>query len=286
MTLPNFLVVGAAKSGTTAFCKFLGAHPDIFLCSYKEPHFFVIEKPFGRTTRTLEEYESLFAGSDPFPYRGEGSTGYLYHPEAVDRIKALLGTCKIFILLRNPVERAYSMYWHNVRDGKDKLSFEDALLAEATRIQNRWEISYHYTNLCFVSDAIQRYLQAFGKQNVSILFADDMKNNQSRFMMHAFEFLSLPDIDVQTTTRYNPSGAPRLKWLNTLLNSGSSPLKYPAKLVPRSQALALRNFVNILNLKPYEDMNPDTKQSLVQKFEKEISRLEEVTGRDLTHWKK
>src|SRR5262245_47722132 len=117
MTLPNFLIIGANRSGTTSLHRYLGAHPQVFLPRIKEPHFFMVDgieippdRPDARTmarmVHTYDEYQALFdsaAGKDAI---GEASTGYLCHPNAPLRIHARLPNVKLIAILRNPVERA------------------------------------------------------------------------------------------------------------------------------------------------------------------------------------
>ena len=116
--LPNFLIVGAAKCGTSSMHNYLNQHHDVFMCDPKEPHF-LINKEIGteRISVGVSEkiaYEKLFLDGENLKYRGESSVMYLMYPEIViPKIKEYLGNdVKIIIMLRNPVERAYSGYQH------------------------------------------------------------------------------------------------------------------------------------------------------------------------------
>ena len=134
--LPNFLIVGAAKSGTSSLHNYLNQHPDIFLPTYnihgvkvKEPRFLISKLVKDRLHEgiwTLEEYQSLFFNCVDYSAVGESTVLYLYYyEEAIKNIKKYLGNnIKIIIMLRNPIERAYSAYNFLVRRGiKEKLSF-------------------------------------------------------------------------------------------------------------------------------------------------------------------
>ena len=118
MALPNLLIVGAAKSGTTSLHNYLNQHPSVFMCSPKEPHFLISneigEQRIPKGVLNIEDYVSLFKGTSSKRYRGESSVMYLSFPEfAIKNIKKYLSNeVKIIIMLRNPVERAYSGYQH------------------------------------------------------------------------------------------------------------------------------------------------------------------------------
>jgi len=139
--LPNFLVVGVAKSGTTSLYHYLNQHPDIFIPSRKECRFFSSKpgnfKGPGRefqndTIKDIQGYRRLFLGCFNISARGDVSNDYLfYYTESIENIKRHIGEdAKIIIRLRNPIDRAYSNYLRHIREGWEALSFEDGLEAE------------------------------------------------------------------------------------------------------------------------------------------------------------
>ena len=284
LTLPNFLVVGAAKAGTTSLCAYLSKSPQVFVCDPKEPHFFVSEKPLGVTVRTFEEYLELFSKAESFAARGEGSIGYLYYSdEVIPRVLSLLGPVKIIVMLRNPVDRAYSMYWHNVRDVRESLSFEDALLAEDERVRRMWELSYHYTRMGFVADGILKYQSAFGKDNVAVLLLDDMQANRASFLSHVFGFLGVESPDELGRGVHNASGAPRWPLLNRTMNE-SRLLHILGGMFPRSVRRSVYLRLKDLNLRPYSKMCSETRCRLQSLYSQEIEKLGQICHRDLSGW--
>ena len=145
--LPNFLIVGAAKAGTTSLFEYLGEHPQIFTPAKKEPKFFsygCYPSPLkgpgddlveSQIVKNFDEYKKLFDNSDAYPLRGEASPDSLYYWNgAIPKIKKILGDVKIIIMIRNPANRAFSNYMHLIRDGRETLNFEAALDAEEYRI--------------------------------------------------------------------------------------------------------------------------------------------------------
>ena len=171
--LPNFLIVGAARSGTTSLFHYLEKHPDIFVPKNKEPSYFTFfeNKPsftLGRPANFVterQEYLKLFESGGEHLVRGEASTPYLYfhEPTIVNILKHYknLSKPKIIIILRNPVDRAYSQYMMNVRDLNEDLSFEKALKVEGNRMANNAHFDYFYINRGYYYLQTKAYLEKF-----------------------------------------------------------------------------------------------------------------------------
>ena len=184
MALPNLLIVGAAKSGTTSLHNYLNQHPDIFMCSPKEPHF-LINKEIGKQRINkgiidLKDYESLFGEKAHLKYRGESSVMYLSFPEiAIKNIKHYLDDdIKIIIMLRNPVERAYSGYQHVKRyKMMENLSFEDALELGEERYHDikNFTPASRYLELGNYYNQVNVFRKSF--DNIHVVIYDDYKTN-------------------------------------------------------------------------------------------------------------
>ena len=134
INLPNLLIVGAAKSGTTSLHNYLNQHPDIYMSEHKEPHFLINSdigvKRVHKAVIELNDYKEMFMTDDSYKYKGESSVMYLAFPEiCIKNIKRfLMKDIKVIIMLRNPVERAFAGYLHNLRyNPSEILSFEDAI---------------------------------------------------------------------------------------------------------------------------------------------------------------
>ena len=176
MTMPNFLVIGAAKSGTTSLYHYLGQHPQVYVSPVKEPNFFALEgeKPDFRapgseerinswSVTDVEAYRALFEGAGEEEALGEASAMYLYSEKAPGRIRHHLPNTKLVAVLRDPVERAYSSFLHLKRNGREPLDdFVEALEAEERRIRDNWEWIWHYKNMGFYHEQLRRYHEAFG----------------------------------------------------------------------------------------------------------------------------
>ena len=168
--LPNLLIVGAAKSGTTSLHNYLNQHPDIFMSSHKEPHFLINkeigEKRIPNGIANMEDYSQLFKGYSHKKYRGESSVMYLSFPEfTVRNIKKYLSEdIKIIIMLRNPAERAYSGYQHVKRyNVMENLSFEDALKGAGKRYDNTRDMTpaSRYLELGLYYEQVKVFSESF-----------------------------------------------------------------------------------------------------------------------------
>jgi hypothetical protein len=139
VNIPNMFILGAAKAGTTTLYNLLKQHPQVFLSFDKEPMFFSRDDYYSRG---IEWYiDTFFKNSGEFTIRSEATPHYLYWAKKVSaRIHAVYASqpIKFLVILRNPIQRAYSWYWNMVSEGRESLSFLDALLAEERRIRENW----------------------------------------------------------------------------------------------------------------------------------------------------
>lgn len=301
--LPNFLLIGAAKAGTTALYNYLNQHPQIYMSPNKEPNFFAFEgwqpdycgpgdaeSTTNRLSVTnLEAYQALFQGVSDEKAIGEASTFYLYIPEAPKRIKQYIPDAKLIAILRHPVDRAYSFYLHLRRDGREGISnFSQALQAEEKRMHNHWSPVWRYKEFGFYSEQIQRYFDSFDRRQLKIYLYEDWKTNPVDVIQGIFQFLGVdnafvPDMSVKhnRSTRIQKN-----RFVYNFLTK-PNPIKdvlrplIPAKLRQPTAAKVYRN-----NLDKPKPLNPETRQQLTPIFQDDILKLQDLIGRDLSHWLK
>ncbi|MFO7662689.1 MAG: sulfotransferase [Chloroflexota bacterium] len=300
MTLPNFLIVGAAKSGTSALYAYLRKHPDIFMSENKEPNFFALEgqkvnfsgpgdKGINRRSITrLAVYESLFARVKHEHAIGEASTIYLYHPQAPSRIKHYVPHAKLIAILRNPMDRAYSAFLHTRRDGREPESdFSTALLAESDRINAGWAHLWHYTRMGFYSVQIERYLNYFPQTSIAIYTYDEFKRNPDTLLREIFSFLEVePNVVINTTDRYNVSGPTRVLWLQKWITQPHRTKDFLKPFIPsqiRERVRVNLMTANIKSDKP-EPMSSFNRKQLQALFREDILRLQDLIEKDLSKW--
>lgn len=304
MPLPNFLIVGAAKAGTTALCEYLSQHPDIFMSQIKEPNFFATENGtldfefVGHgikdtqdwiqrtwTVTSWDAYQTLFDQVTTEQAIGEASTIYLYSPKAPYRINAALPQAKIITFLRHPVDRAYSHFLFRVRQNQEPLeNFEAALAAEPDRIAERWGPPWHYRQRGLYYMQVKRYLDVFGADQCQFFLFDELKADVQKLLKDIFVFLDVdPNFTPNTSTQYNLSGIPKNQFIQNLLQN-DNPIRQMAKrLVPVHQRRKAQAKLMSYNLKK-PPLSPDLRQILVKDYREDILKLQDLLNRDLSVW--
>ena len=299
MKLPNFLIVGCAKSGTTSIDRSLSEHPDIFMCSPKEPRYFAYpdvrpdyrgphdEELFNSTTVwKWEDYCNRFWDADNYIAVGESSPMYMVLDGVATRIFRTLPDVKIIIFLRNPVERAFSAYLHLVRDGYETFSFEDALDAEPARVAEGWAWHWRYKSLGFVAKQLSEYFQVFPRENIKVILYEDFKANNKAVLNDLFGFLGVAQGIQLDSNRENAGGIPRMRWLQSFLVSKSSIKKYIGFFLTRNFKDKMLRKLHKINLKRVDigAIGPKTYNKLLDEFEDDILKTSTLIERDLSSW--
>ena len=284
MTLPNFVVIGAGKAGTTSLYQYLREHPQVYMSPIKETNFLAYdpEQPgelvWGGPPRTgfaivdLESYRALFAGVTEEIAIGEASPLYLDSLTAPGRIRDTLPDVRLIACLRQPADRAYSAYSMGPPPGQPQPSVREALRPDSEMVQQGF---YHAL--------LGRYFDLFDRERIEVILFDDLQARPLETMQGIYRFLGVddrfePDIDV----RHNPSGRARSRLLHAVITSRAlrSALEpfVPERL--RRAALRIRNH----NLQPVPPLPTDLRRELTDLYREDILRLQELIQRDLSHW--
>lgn len=276
--LPDFLVIGAAKSGTTTLYHWLREHPGVFLPDFKEPYFFSSYKPSRQSVRELEEYERLFEGAGPDQLVGEASAGYLYCEEAPGRIREQLGPdVRLIAVLRHPVDRAHSMFWHRKRDAEEPLDFREALEAEPGRIEEGWQLGWHYLAMGRYRQQLERYREMFPPENLLVLCFDDLRTAPERCLQQVTRFLGLePFPELPTAENENRSYQIRFPVVERIIRSAvGGPESEVRRLLPPGLKQLAKDGLRRLNRKRsgYERLTPELRQELTERFRDDIEYL-------------
>jgi sulfotransferase family protein len=280
---PRLFLVGAAKSGTTSLCRDLARHPAVYMSPMKEPHFFSqIQpspswEPFFPHVRDEQEYLALFRGATNEEVLGEASTSYLWDRQAAERIKRVVPEARILIMLRDPVDRAYSHYWNDVREGLERRSFAEALAEEQQRSgPGGWGVSSLYIGCGRYADQVGRYLDRFGDA-VLVAFLEDYVRNKASTMADIYAFLGVGPIPSGLAMRrMNSISLPRNRLGGALFASGK--LRRLARAtVPRPLRGRLRNA--LLEEADPPPMEPATRTLLTEIYRPEVARLSELLGK-------
>jgi Sulfotransferase domain len=295
MIMPNFLIIGAAKSGTTSLYHYLKQHPQIYMSSIKETEFFAFEGEqlnfcgpgdMQRSSITnLEDYQKQFQRVLNETAIGEASPVYLYSPKAPERILHYIPDVKLIAILRNPVERAYSQFLMFIRDGREPvLDFAKALQQEKTRKLNNWEWGWCYLDIGFYYLQLKRYFDLFEHNQIKVYLYEDLEASPARLLKDIFQFLNvdenfLPDKSI----RYNATGIPKNKFWHQLLFKPSF-IKAPFKLLlPLELRKRIRLDLSNRNLvKPH--LSSSLRKQLLQVYRDDILKLQDLIQRDLSKW--
>jgi Sulfotransferase family len=279
---PNLFLVGAAKAGTTSLYEALARHPAIYMSPMKEPHYFSRIEPSAERRAFFPhvadegEYLALFEGATDEELLGEASTSYLWDGGAAERIKRAVPDAKILIMLRDPVERAYSSYWNDVREGIERRSFLDALVDEQRSGPGRWGVSSLYLDCGRYADQVATYLEVFGSR-VHVLLFEDYIEDEAGAIAGVESFLGVRRASAAEALRpMNPASQPRNRLSRALLGSGRVRTLARAA-IPRRVRGWLR--AALLRQAPPPPMDPAARALLIEAYRPEIAPLAGLLGR-------
>jgi Sulfotransferase domain len=282
---PNLFIVGAAKAGTTALYRYLDEHPDIYMSPMKEPHFFSRIEPDPKLAAFFPHvvdkgaYLALFSRSAGARVRGEASTSYLPSEDASTAIRDVSPDAKIVIMLRNPVSRAFSHYWNDVREGIEDRSFAEAIEQELAGPPGRWGVSSLYVDCGFYAERVGRYLDAFG-DNVLILVFEEFVADPATHLERTLRFLGL-DSSLSRALDYeahNTFALPRNALARTILGSGPA-RNIVRRIVPRSVRAYGRRLLVAPAPKP--ELGSDVRDRLRDIYASDAERVSDLLGRPL-----
>lgn len=210
--MPDFLIIGAQKCGTTSLYEYLTQHPQIVSANQKEVHFFDLNYKLGLDWYRVQWGEVY----RPNSLCGEASPYYIFHPQVPQRVYQHFPQIKLIVLLRNPVDRAISHYYHEVNLGFETLSLEEAIAREPERLQGELEkletdpnyYSYNHQHYTYLSrglylEQLQRWMTFFPKYQFLILKSEDFWEKPDRTLAEVLEFLQLPPLTLDTYPSYN-----------------------------------------------------------------------------------
>ena len=288
MTMPNFLIIGAMKSGTTALYYYLEQHPEIYMSPVKEPNFFSSQENAADTVTDIGAYQHLFRGVSGEKAIGEASHSYLYEPSAAAEIRRYIPEARLIAILRNPIERAYSHFLHMVRSGTEPFDdFAQALQAEEADIdQERTFQDYIGRGLYY--EQLQRYFGTFPREQFRVYLYEDLSDAPIRTVQDAFRFLEVDDSFVpDVSLRRNVSGHPKYKTLDGLLRRQSR-IKHAAKIyLPARLRWRLSKAFDDLktrNLVEPPPLRSEVRRQLILVFREDILKVQELIHRDLSGW--
>ena len=292
MTLPNFMCLGAAKSGTTTLYDILRQHPDIYIPAFKEPHFFDIPENYKNG---IEWYKRNYFRNANKKIIADFTPSYFFEKEAPKRIFKNLGRdMKFLVVFRNPVDRAYSHYLHSKRDDHESENFEKSLELEVSRLKKHENQSdylsylrHSYVHQGLYAQMIDRYLQYFSLDNfLFIHFDDELLQERELTIKRILEFLEIDSsFLLRTYIRSNPSSQEKSKPLKKLMNKRGWWRDVIKFMIPSVQLRQIiRNRIQRINITEFkaQQLSQEVKLHLLEKyFRKDISDLEKTLNKKM-----
>lgn len=273
MRLPDFLIIGAMKAGTTSLAKYLKSHPDVFMAREKEVHFFDLNHEQG-----LEWYAAHFAAARAQQKIGEATPIYMYDPATFERLANALPETKLITVLRNPVDRAYSHYWHQVEHrGEETLLFEAALAAEPDRLARSkgFEAAqWAYVARGRYAEQLERVFRRYPREQVLVLRFEDLIDRTVETLRRVCRHIGVDETFVpEGLGRVQlPGHGVRSLTLHRLFRVIPGRLRIPFRLLNRTNG--------------YPPMNLATRAKLVDEFRPWNAKLSELLGEDFSDWDK
>jgi hypothetical protein len=276
--LPNLLILGAAKSGTTYLHGELARHPDVFMSAIKEPSFF---SDSFQVVRNPIAYADLFAAARDQRWVGEASHVYMSHPEGARVLRAFLDPERFIVILRDPVERAVSLFNHMSRHGREVCrTIEAAVEREQRRLDSarlRWSTRNYFLNFGYVTsglygEQLQRYIDTFGRDRFCVLFYDELRDELDVAMKTVYEFLGVPEMEVGRAFSNVGGRKARVAPLSAAV------WKLSLRMPPRRAAVA-RQLMERLTSPATSRPSAELRAALYPRFARDLALLESLIGR-------
>jgi hypothetical protein len=298
---PNLFIVGQPKSGTTALHQFLGQHPEIYMSSIKEPHFFCADfhlesdRAYGRERffdfRNESAYLQLFSRAKEVKIAGESSTNYLYSQVAAEKIHNFNPDAKIIIILREPAKFLYSLHSHYVKfTEENEPDFLTALALETDRKQEKatsprvTSPSYlYYSQRVEYYQQVKRYCDRFSPKQIKVVIFEEFKLENERVFREILDFLT---VDSSFTPEYeavNVNKEVKFKAINNLINSPLAKSISKNLVSQEFNEFVRDNIVErfLWHQAPKAKMPEEIKVKLMKQYKPEVEKISELLDKDL-----
>jgi hypothetical protein len=301
VALPDFLVIGAPKAGTTALHAALAGHPALFMSPVKEPKFFLTDGPppqrgggpgdvqtYREHIWRREDYEALFDAAPPGALCGESTPFYLYDRQAQRRIRALIPRIKMIAVLRDPVERAHSNWTHLWSAGLDPMGdFPAACAAEDRRVAAGWAPFWHYTRLGRYGEQLDHLFGLFPREQVFLLRYRDLVDSPGPVLDAICAFLGVAPGIISQVPRENvtahPEHSPSHRAISGVLRAAATAGRHMPGTTGTVLTQPLERFLQ-RSARPRQPLTWEQRQQVLGYVEDDFRRLEKITGADFADW--
>ncbi|WP_170376767.1 sulfotransferase domain-containing protein [Ruegeria atlantica] len=296
--MPDFLILGAARAGTTALYSHLRQNPSIFMPSAKEPNFFAFEGEalnfsgpgadyVNNSVTQIADYHSLFSDAPVGAVCGEASPLYLYAPKAPERIHQRIPRVRMVVILRNPIDQALSHYLYAVKQRIEPLEdFSTALDAEDERLAAGWQPLFGYSRFPLYAQQLSRYFKLFDRNQFLIRTYEEFQDAPKDVIDSITSFIGAdtsfqPDL----SSRVNAGGVPRSRLFQDFLMKPNPITGMIARVMSQELRWKIRDRLSQFNLKREVEMPDRARAILRERLLPEIEDLEHLLDRDLSSWR-
>jgi len=284
---PNFFIVGVPKAGTTSLHEYLKIIPGIYMSPEKEPNFFsaktIHEDGPGIPIRSKKKYLDLFKKVKDEKIIGESSPNYLADPDAPKLIHQVSPKAKILVSLRNPVERLFSHYLMYRGVGRIKISFSELIEKESKQEYDYGKLRLSLKS-SFYSNHVKRYIDIFGKDQVKIIFFEDLRKDANSVLKEILKFLDVSySVENFEAEVHNPYSEARGKISKKILTDMKVRKLAKSGIIPLPTRRFLRHKV-LMKKQPKQEIDETDRSTLEKFYHDDVQKLKNILGRELP-WK-
>jgi hypothetical protein len=297
MKHPNFFIIGAPKCGTTSLASWLGEHPEIFMSPVKEPHYFSLDFNRGEI-KTKEDYDRLFEGAGPqHKAIGEASTEYFYSSRAVDEIEINYPGSRYIVMVRNPVDMAFSLYNYEYQGGRETIddfyvAWQKSPERRNGQFGSKWcrdSKCLDYQGLSLFGEQLGRLLDKVDAARVHVIVFDDLKSDPQKIYQETLEFLGVTYWSLQ---KYFPCNEAR-SWASPLCGEAVRRLGHASLTIKKILGIPVYRGTGLLDrlsgkLKRTNRrcLDESIRNTLQAFYALDVKKIEELLGRDLSDWRR
>ncbi len=288
---PDFLGVGAAKAATTSLHDILSQHPQIYLPSAKEIHFFDMDENYNRGKGWYERI--AFSGLKDEKICGEFSPSYMFFDHVPERVLESYGDeLKFIFIFRNPIDRAYSHHQMHYLRGAEELDFPMAVKAEPQRLRignQHDQRRYSYISRGYYSRQVKNFLKLFPIDHMHFVLFEDFVKASDEAVKAVLHFLKVDFMRLRTEMQSNPANRPKSRVVADILFKRTHWKELLKPVLPEKIRRKVKRKLKILNQGPTESNKLDAEirgEFLLQYYAEEIDELAEITGLNLEIWRK
>jgi hypothetical protein len=301
VALPDFLVIGAPKAGTTALHAALAQHPGLYMSPIKEPKHFLTDGPpparggpgdvqtYREHVWRRADYEALFDAAPPGTLRGESTPLYMYDPDAMRRIHEAIPDAKLIAIVRDPVERSHSNWTHLWSAGLEPIGdFVQACAEEQRRIDAGWASFWHYTGLSRYGEQLEHVFSLFPRDQVLVIRYRQLVDEPAKTLDEIFAFLGVEPGVVTEIPRQNVTSHPEAtlshRAVAQLLRASAAVGRFLPGSAWDGVTGRLERFLQ-RHSRERQPLSWEQRQALIPRFEADLELLERVLDADFSDWR-